>query len=89
MFARRAEAPRAPPEPTGIRPAPALYMDWRRSVAGPGARTFGVAAHQSEGRRGAGDRDQSPIVIASHDTFGFMSAKVPVGFFFQAQTCSS
>ena len=27
--------------------------------------------------------------IASHDTSGFMSAKVPVGFFFQAQTCSS
>jgi len=27
--------------------------------------------------------------IASHDTFGFMSAKAPVGFCFQAQTCSS
>lgn len=27
--------------------------------------------------------------IASHDTFGFMSAKAPVGFGFQAQTCSS
>lgn len=27
--------------------------------------------------------------IASHDTFGFMSPKAPVGFCFQAQTCSS
>lgn len=27
--------------------------------------------------------------IASHDTVGFMSAKAPVGFCFQAQTCNS
>ncbi|TIS48800.1 MAG: hypothetical protein E5W96_17460 [Mesorhizobium sp.] len=27
--------------------------------------------------------------IASQDTFGFMSAKAPVGFCFQAHTCSS
>ena len=28
-------------------------------------------------------------IACSHDTFGFMSAKVPVGLPFQAQTCSS
>ncbi len=28
-------------------------------------------------------------IVCSHDTFGFMSAKVPVGLPFQAQTCSS
>jgi len=71
--------------------APSSAPGWYLPVLTRSAAPIPAGSPRNAVLRGLGTLSDGhlPADIVSHDTSGFMSAKVPVGLTFQAQTCSS